>query len=183
MAFWGTLSAGIDRLNQLLGKMASIMILLSCVVSALNALLRYGLDMSNNWPLELQWYLFAAAVMLGASYTLKRNEHVRVDLIYSQLSDRGRIYIDLFGLVVFLMPACLLFTWLSWTTLFYPSWIVSEHSLNAGGLARYPIKFIVPFGFLMLSLQGLSEIIKRIGMLEGKNTVPAADLNYEKPMQ
>lgn len=183
MAFWGTLSAGIDRLNQLLGKMASIMILLSCVVSALNALLRYGLDMSNNWPLELQWYLFAAAVMLGASYTLKRNEHVRVDLIYSQLSDRGRIYIDLFGLVIFLMPACLLFTWLSWTTLFYPSWIVSEHSLNAGGLARYPIKFIVPFGFLMLSLQGLSEIIKRIGMLEGKNTVPAADLNYEKPMQ
>lgn len=183
MAFWGTLSAGIDRLNQLLGKMASIMILLSCVVSALNALLRYGLDMSNNWPLELQWYLFAAAVMLGASYTLKRNEHVRVDLIYSQLSDRGRIYIDLFGLVVFLMPACLLFTWLSWTTLFYPSWIVSEHSLNAGGLARYPIKFIVPIGFLMLSLQGLSEIIKRIGMLEGKNTVPAADLNYEKPMQ
>lgn len=183
MAFWGTLSAGIDRLNQLLGKMASIMILLSCVVSALNALLRYGLDMSNNWPLELQWYLFAAAVMLGASYTLKRNEHVRVDLIYSQLSDRGRIYIDLFGLVVFLMPACLLFTWLSWTTLFYPSWIVSEHSLNAGGLARYPIKFIVPLGFLMLSLQGLSEIIKRIGMLEGKNTVPAADLNYEKPMQ
>lgn len=183
MAFWGTLSAGIDRLNQLLGKMASIMILLSCVVSALNALLRYGLDMSNNWPLELQWYLFAAAVMLGASYTLKRNEHVRVDLIYSQLSDRGRIYIDLFGLVVFLMPACLLFAWLSWTTLFYPSWIVSEHSLNAGGLARYPIKLIVPFGFLMLSLQGLSEIIKRIGMLEGKNTVPVADLNYEKPMQ
>lgn len=183
MGFWGTLSAGIDRLNQFLGKMAGIMILLSCAVSALNALLRYGLDISNNWPLELQWYLFAAAVMLGASYTLKRNEHVRVDLIYSQLSDRGRIYIDLFGLILFLMPACILFTWLSWTSLFYPSWLVSEHSLNAGGLSRYPIKFIVPFGFFMLSLQGLSEIIKRIGMLEGKNPLPAADLNYEKPMQ
>jgi len=183
MGFWAKLSEGIDRVNQLFGKLASIMILLSCVVSATNAVLRYGLDMSNNWPLELQWYLFAAAVMLGASYTLKRNEHVRVDLIYSYVSDRTRIWIDLFGLILFLMPACLLFAWLSWTTLFYPSWLVSEHSLNSGGLPRYPIKFIVPFGFFMLSLQGLSEIIKRIGMLKGKYILPAIDLNYEKPWQ
>ena len=183
MGFWGTLSAGIDRLNQLLGKIASILILLSCVVSATNALLRYGLDISNNWPLELQWYLFSAAVMLGASYTLKRNEHVRVDLIYSQLSDRGRLYTDLFGLILFLMPACILFTWLSWTTLFYPSWLVSEHSLNAGGLPRYPIKLIVPLGFFMLSLQGLSEIIKRINALKRNGAPPSADLHYEKPMQ
>ena len=183
MGFWGLLSTGIDRLNQFLGKLAGIMILLSCVVSASNALLRYGLDISNNWPLELQWYLFGAAVMLGASYTLKCNEHVRVDLIYSQLSDRGRLYIDLFGLVLFLMPACILFAWLSWTTLFYPSWLVSEHSLNAGGLPRYPIKLIVPLGFFMLSLQGLSEIIKRIAALQGKEVLPSADLHYEKPMQ
>ena len=183
MRFWAKLSEGIDRVNQLLGKLASMMILLSCIVSASNAILRYGLDMSNNWPLELQWYFFAAAVMLGASYTLKRNEHVRVDLIYSYVSDRTRIWIDLFGLILFLMPACLLFAWLSWTTLFYPSWLVSEHSLNAGGLPRYPIKFIVPFGFFMLSLQGLSEIIKRIGMLKGKYVLPADDLNYEKPWQ
>ena len=183
MGFWGTLSTGIDRLNQFLGKIASIMILLSCVVSATNALLRYSLDMSNNWPLELQWYLFAAAVMLGAAYTLKRNEHVRVDVIYSQLSDHSRLYVDLFGLIFFLMPACILFAWLSWTTLFYPSWLVSEHSLNAGGLSRYPIKFIVPFGFFMLSLQGLSEIIKRICALKGKEILPATDLYYEKPVQ
>ena len=183
MGFWGTLSAGIDRLNQFLGKIAGIMILLSCVVSATNALLRYGLDISNNWPLELQWYLFSAAVMLGASYTLKRNEHVRVDLIYSQLSDRGRLYTDLFGLILFLMPACILFTWLSWTTLFYPSWLVSEHSLNAGGLPRYPIKLIVPLGFFMLSLQGRSEIIKRINALKRNGAPPSADLHYEKPMQ
>ncbi len=84
------------------------MILLACVVFATNAILRDGLDMSNNWPLELQWYLFSAAVMLGTSYTLKRNEHVRVDLIYSHLSDRGRIWVDLFGLTCFLMPACIL---------------------------------------------------------------------------
>ena len=183
MGFWSKLSAGIDRINQLLGKAAGVMILLSCVVSAVNALLRYGLDISNNWPLELQWYLFSAAVMLGAAYTLKRNEHVRVDLIYSRLSDRGRIWVDLFGLVLFLMPACILFAWLSWTTLFYPSWLIMEHSLNSGGLARYPIKFIVPLGFFMLSLQGLSEIIKRIGALKGEVTLPAEDLHYEKPMQ
>jgi len=183
MGLWIQLSEGIDRINQLLGKLASIMILLSCVVSASNAILRYGLDMSNNWPLELQWYLFAAAVMLGAAYTLKRNEHVRVDLIYSYVSERTRTWIDLFGLVLFLMPACLLFSWLSWTTLFYPSWLVTEHSLNSGGLPRYPIKFIVPIGFFMLSLQGVSEIIKRIGMLKGKYSLPANDLNYEKPWQ
>ncbi len=183
MGFWSKLSAGIDRINQLLGKAAGIMILLSCVVSAVNALLRYGLDISNNWPLELQWYLFSAAVMLGAAYTLKRNEHVRVDLIYSRLSDRGRIWVDLFGLVFFLMPACILFAWLSWTTLFYPSWLVMEHSMNSGGLARYPIKFVVPLGFFMLSLQGLSEIIKRIGALTGETALPAEDLHYEKPMQ
>jgi TRAP-type mannitol/chloroaromatic compound transport system permease small subunit len=183
MEFWNKISKGIDWINQLLGSVASIMILFSCVVSAANALLRYGLDISNNWPLELQWYLFSAAVMLGASYTLKRNEHVRVDLIYSQLSDRGRIWLDLFGFICFLMPACLLFTWLSWTSLFYPSWLISEGSLNSGGLARYPIKFIVPFGFFMLSLQGLSEIIKRIGALKGEFTLPAEDLHYEKPMQ
>jgi TRAP-type mannitol/chloroaromatic compound transport system permease small subunit len=121
--------------------------------------------------------------MLGASYTLKCNEHVRVDLIYSQLSDRGRLWVDLFGLVCFLMPACLLFAWLSWTTLFYPSWLVMEHSMNSGGLARYPIKFVVPFGFLMLSLQGVSEIIKRIGALRSEINLPAQDLHYEKPMQ
>ena len=183
MGFWNKVSKGIDAINQLLGSAASIMILLSCVVSAANALLRYGLDISNNWPLELQWYLFSVAVMLGASYTLKRNEHVRVDLIYSQLSDRGRIWLDLFGFICFLMPACLLFTWLSWTSLFYPSWLISEGSLNSGGLARYPIKFIVPFGFFMLSLQGLSEIIKRIGALKGEYTLSAEDLHYEKPMQ
>ena len=183
MGFWSKLSTGIDRINQLLGKAAGIMILLSCVVSASNAMMRYGFDISNNWPLELQWYLFSAAVMLGASYTLKRNEHVRVDLIYSRLSDRARLWVDLFGFIFFLMPACVLFTWLSWTSLFYPSWLVMEHSMNSGGLARYPIKFVVPFGFFMLSLQGISEIIKRIGALEGEITLPAEDLRYEKPMQ
>jgi len=183
MSIWNIIAIKIDLLNLFLSKFASFMILLSCIVSATNATLRYGLNISSNWPLELQWYLFSTAVMLGAAYTLKRNEHVRVDLIYSQLSDRGRIWVDLFGLLFFLMPACILFAWLSWTTLFYPSWLVMEHSMNSGGLARYPIKFVVPLGFFMLSLQGISEIIKRIGALTGKTTLAAEDLYYEKPMQ
>ena len=183
MDFWNKLSIGIDTLNKAFGKAASIMILLSCVVSAINALMRYGLDISNNWPLELQWYLFSASVMLGASYTLNQNEPVRVDLIYSRLSDRGRIWIDLFGFIFFLMPACLLFSWLSWTSLFYPSFKILEHSLHAGGMARYPIKFIVPFGFFMLSLQGISEIIKRIRILRGKDEPALDNLKYEQPWQ
>ena len=183
MEFWSKLSTGIDYVNQFLGKAASIMILLSCVVSALNALLRYGFDVSNNWPLELQWYLFAAAVMLGASYTLKRNEHVRVDLIYSQLSIRGRLWVDLFGLIFFLMPACILFTWLSWTSLFYPSLLSLEHSINSGGLLRYPIKFVVPMGFFMLCLQGFSEIIKRIALLQASAPENPPITAYEKPKQ
>ncbi len=183
MDFWKKLSIGIDKVNQAFGKAASIMILLSCIVSAGNALMRYGLDISNNWPLELQWYLFSASVMLGASYTLNRNEHVRVDLIYSRLSERNRIWVDLFGFSLFLMPACLLFTWLSWTSLFYPSFKILEHSLNAGGMARYPIKFIVPFGFAMLCLQGLSEIIKRIRILRGSDEHSLEDLKYEQPWQ
>lgn len=183
MAFWKRISSSIDCINAWLGKAAGIFLLLSCVISAVNAVMRYGFDLSDNWPLELQWYLFAAAVMLGASYTLKRNEHVRVDLIYSRLSDRGRIWVDLFGLSFFLMPACILFAWLSWTSLFYPSWLSLEHSINSGGLLRYPIKFVVPMGFFMLSLQGLSEIIKRIALLQSNELDGIAITHYEKPKQ
>lgn len=183
MDFWRQLSSGIDCINCWFGKIASILILLSCVVSAANAFMRYGFDLSDNWPLELQWYLFAAAVMLGASYTLKRNEHVRVDLIYARLSDRGRIWIDLLGLVFFLMPACALFTWLSWTALFYPSFLSLEHSINSGGLLRYPIKFVVPLGFFMLCLQGVSEIIKRLKLLQGDQSIGGEALHYEQPKQ
>jgi len=183
MAFWQRISSSIDSINAWFGKAASIFLLLSCVISAANAMMRYGLDLSDNWPLELQWYLFAAAVMLGASYTLKRNEHVRVDLIYARLSERGRNWVDLFGLSLFLMPACILFTWLSWASLFYPSFLSLEDSINSGGLLRYPIKFVVPLGFFMLCLQGLSEIIKRIALLQGNALGVPAVATYEKPKQ
>jgi TRAP-type mannitol/chloroaromatic compound transport system permease small subunit len=174
------LSAWIDKLGILFGRAANVMILLSCIVSASNALIRYGFDWSTNSLLEVQWYLFGAAVMLGASYTLQRNEHVRVDLIYGHVSERTQRLIDIFGVIFFLLPACLLFAWMSWKTLFLPSWAVMEQSSNAGGLVRYPIKFIVPVGFLLLAVQGVSELIKRIAALNG---MAPLDFKYERPVQ
>lgn len=174
------LSGWIDVLNQRVAHFANVAILLSCLISATNALVRYGFDWSNNWALELQWYLFGAAVMLGASYTFQKNEHVRVDLIYGHVSERNQRWIDIFGIVVFLLPACILFTYLSWISLFMPSWDIMEQSSNAGGLARYPIKFIVPLGFSLLTLQGISELIKRIAAQRGEIEL---NVKYERPVQ
>jgi TRAP-type mannitol/chloroaromatic compound transport system permease small subunit len=174
------LSRWIDWIGERVGHVANVAILLSCLVSATNALIRYGFDWSNNWALELQWYLFGAAVMMGASYTFQRNEHVRVDLVYANVSERGRLWIDIFGVIFFLLPACVLFTYLSWISLFMPSWDILEQSSNAGGLARYPIKFIVPLGFAMLAAQGISELIKRVAALRGDIVLES---KYERPVQ
>lgn len=174
------LSRWIDFIGERFGRLANLMILLSCVVSASNAMMRYGFDLSNNWPLELQWYLFGAAVMLGASYTLQKNEHVRVDLVYGHVSERAQLWIDIFGVTFFLLPACLLFAWLSWKSLFLPSWDIFEQSNNAGGLPRYPIKLVVPLGFALLALQGISELIKRFAAIAGKLRL---DSKYERPVQ
>ncbi len=174
------LSKWIDVLGERIGRVANLMILLSCLVSATNALVRYGFNISNNWPLELQWYLFGAAVMLGAPYVFQKNEHVRVDLIYGHVSDRAQLWIDVFGIIFFLLPACLLFTWLAWKALFLPSWEILEQSSNAGGLPRYPIKLIVPVGFALISLQGISELIKRIASLRGHVHLES---KYERPVQ
>ena len=119
---------------------------------------------SNGW-LELQWYMFAILVMFGAAYTFKRNEHVRVEIFYLFLSERGQLWLDLIGTLFFLIPACLLLCYLSWP-FFYQAYAVSEHSGNAGGLIRWPIKFVIPSGFVMLALQGVSEVIKRIARLQ-----------------
>ncbi|WP_245706986.1 TRAP transporter small permease subunit [Thiothrix caldifontis] len=173
-------SHAVDMLNGWFGQLANILILLACVVNASNALLRYGFDLSDNWPLELQWYLFGAAVMLGASHTLAQNGHVRVDIIYGNVSERTRLWIDIFGLLLFLLPACALFAWLSWKTLFLPSWDILEHSSNSGGLPRYPIKFMLPLGFGLLVLQGLSELVKRFAALKGKLQL---NTHYERPEQ
>ena len=169
----------VDGINERFGIVADWLVLLSCLISAGNAFSRYAFSISSNAWLEIQWYMFGALVMLGASYTLKRNEHVRVDIVYSNLPTRRQIWIDIFGGVLFLLPATIILCYLS-SPVFYHSWTQGEMSGNAGGLIRWPIKIFLPLGFALLSLQGISELIKRIAMLTGHMK---ADLHYERPLQ
>ena len=170
----------IDTVNERIGKVCDWLVLWACVVSAGNAMVRYAYDISSNAWLELQWYMFAVIVMMGASYTLKKNEHVRVDIWYMTLSERGQIWVDIIGTVIFLLPACVLMGWLSWP-FFMQSYNVLEHSSNAGGLIRWPIKIVIPLGFFLLTRQGLSELVKRIAMLMGYQT--DVSTHYERPVQ
>ena len=149
------------------------------MISAGNAFIRYGFDWSSNGWLEIQWYLFAATVMLGAPLVLKLNEHVRVDIIYGKLNGKLPVYIDLMGLILFLMPVMLLMTWLSFP-LFLNMYHSGEMSNNAGGLIRWPAMMLLPLGFRCVSFQGLSEIIKRVAYLQGHYEM---DTHYEKPVQ
>ena len=173
------LSRAIDAVNERLGWVADWLVLLSCLISAGNAFSRYAFGISSNAWLEIQWYMFGALVMLGASYTLKRNEHVRVDIVYSNVSTRRQIGIDIFGFILFMLPATIIMTYLSWP-IFYNSWSLGEISTNAGGLIRWPVKLLLPVGFFLLTLQGISELIKRIAMITGHMQ---ADLHYERPLQ
>jgi TRAP-type mannitol/chloroaromatic compound transport system permease small subunit len=173
------LSRAIDAVNHRLSYVADWLVLLSCLISAGNAFSRYAFSVSSNAWLEIQWYMFGALVMLGASYTLKRNEHVRVDIVYANLSTRRQILVDIVGGLLFMLPATLILTYLSWPV-FHNSWAEGEISSNAGGLVRWPIKIFLPLGFALLSLQGISELIKRFAMLSGHMK---ADLHYERPLQ
>jgi|SRR4029077_4210438 TRAP-type mannitol/chloroaromatic compound transport system permease small subunit len=173
------LSAAIDWLNQKLGSVCNFLVLAACVVSAGNAMIRYAFGYSSNGWLELQWYMFAVFVMFGASYTFKRNEHVRVEILYLMLSERGQLWLDLIGTLCFLIPSCLLLSYLSWP-FFMQAYNVGEISSNAGGLVRWPIKIVVPVGFVLLALQGVSEVIKRIAALQNLVTI---DAKYERPTQ
>jgi TRAP-type mannitol/chloroaromatic compound transport system permease small subunit len=173
------LSGVIDRINEKIGFVANLLVLLACVISAGNAMSRYAFNLSSNGWLEVQWYMFALIVMYGASYTLRRNEHVRVEIFYLMLSERTQLWLDLICTAIFLVPVCLLLAYLSWP-FFALSYHTSEISGNAGGLIRWPIKFVLPSGFVLLALQGVSEIIKRIAALEGLAKV---DAKYERPLQ
>jgi TRAP-type mannitol/chloroaromatic compound transport system permease small subunit len=172
-------SAAIDLINEKIGYICNWLVLAACMVSAGNAMIRYAFGYSSNGWLELQWYMFAILVMFGASYTFKRNEHVRVEIFYLFLSERGQLWLDLIGTLFFLIPACLLLSYLSWP-FFHQAYIVNETSSNAGGLIRWPIKFVIPSGFVMLALQGMSEVVKRIAALQGQVTI---DAKYERPTQ
>ena len=173
------LSGAIDWCNEKLGFVTNLLVLLAVIISAGNAMSRYAFNLSSNAWLEVQWYMFAIIVMYGASYTLRRNEHVRVEIFYLMLSERAQLWLDLICTIVFLLPVCLLLAYLSWP-FFRLSFDTAEVSGNAGGLIRWPIKFVLPSGFVLLALQGISEIIKRIAAIEGLTQV---DAHYERPLQ
>jgi TRAP-type mannitol/chloroaromatic compound transport system permease small subunit len=160
------LSRAIDRMNEFIGKWVSWLILLAVLVSATNAVIRKTLNMSSNAWLELQWYLFGAAFLLAAAYTLRQNEHIRIDIVYGMFSRRVQHWIDLFGHVFFLMPFVLLmiYYFVPYVSLSYRS---GEVSTNAGGLTIWPAKSLLLIGFSLLALQGISEIIKKIAIMRG----------------
>lgn len=169
----------VDWLTDRFGVIAKWAVLASCFISAGNALIRYMLSESSNAWLEIQWYLFAACVMLGASQVLRVNEHVRVDVFYGRLSGRGKVLVDLFGLIVFLLPVMALMLYYSWP-LFLRMYETGEMSNSAGGLIRWPVMLTLPLGFALMLLQGVAEVIKRIAWLMHRHEM---DTHYERPLQ
>jgi TRAP-type mannitol/chloroaromatic compound transport system permease small subunit len=161
-----TISHAIDALNERVGRTVLWLVLVMALVSASNALARYLFNLSSNAWLELQWYLFASVFLLCAGYTLLHNEHIRIDVVSSRLSRRTQLWIDIFGTVFFLLPVTIFIMVLAWP-IFINAWVSHEISGNAGGLIRWPVRLLVPAGFFLLSLQGLSELIKRIAILRG----------------
>ena len=172
------LSRAVDALNERVGRLLYWLILIMVLVSAGNAVSRYALSMASNAWLELQWYLFAAVFLLCSGYTLLHNEHIRIDVVASMFSRRTQIWIDVFGMVFFLLPLSLYMTWSSWP-IFMNAWNSGEISASAGGLIRWPARLLVPVGFFLLTLQGISELIKRIAILMG--LIPDTIEKHEDP--
>jgi TRAP-type mannitol/chloroaromatic compound transport system permease small subunit len=160
-------SAAIDRLNEWIGKSVAWLGLAAVLVCTANAIARYVLNIGSNAWLELQWYLNAAVFLLVAAYTLKRNEHVRIDVIASRLPLRAQAWIDIVGGLFMLLPAVAIIAWYSWPSL-VSSWHINEYSSDPGGLIRWPVRLIIPVAFTLLGLQGISEVIKRIAFLRGE---------------
>jgi TRAP-type mannitol/chloroaromatic compound transport system permease small subunit len=161
----------IDALTERVGRLVIWLVLVATLISAGNALARYALGESSNAWLEIQWYLFGAMFLLAAGYTLKHNGHVRIDIFYNRLGPRGQAWIDLAGSLLFLLPMAVLLTWLAWP-MFLDAWLTHEMSPDAGGLLRWPVKLLLPLGFALLALQGVAEVIKRLGVLSGQLVLP-----------
>ncbi|MEJ2360688.1 MAG: TRAP transporter small permease subunit [Gammaproteobacteria bacterium] len=161
----------IDAINRRIGQLMFVLVLIMILIGVYNASVRYlggffGANLSSNAYLELQWYLFGAIFMLGAAYTLQKDGHVRVDVLQSRLTPKAKAWIDLVGIVIFMLPFCAMVFWLSlpWVI---NSWHLLETSSNPGGLPRYPIKTVVPLAFLLLFLQGISQLIKAVAVVRG----------------
>jgi TRAP-type mannitol/chloroaromatic compound transport system permease small subunit len=166
MKFLLRLARGIDWLNEKIGRVVVWLVLVAVLISAGNAIIRKAFDMSSNAWLEVQWYLFSAVFLLCAGYTLLRNEHVRIDVLLHRLPKRAQIWVDIFGLIFFLLPTALLIARLAWPV-FMRAFVSGEMSENAGGLIRWPVYILAPTGFALLALQGVSELIKRFAFLQG----------------
>ena len=171
MQFWLRLASAIDRFSDRVGKFVYWLTLVMVLLGAYNALARYfdrytGLSLSSNLYFELQWYLYSIVFLLGAAYTLKSDSHVRVDVFYGRLSERGKAWINVIGTLAFLIPFCILMLIVSWPAV-QNSWAVLEMSPDPGGLPRYPIKSIIPLAFVFLILQGVSMLIRQIDIIRG----------------
>jgi TRAP-type mannitol/chloroaromatic compound transport system permease small subunit len=166
MSFLLKISRLIDGLTDLIGKLAMWLILATTLISAGNAIIRKIFGTSSNAWLEIQWYLFAAVFMLGSGYAFLRNAHVRIDFISSKFSARGRNWVDIGGIILFVFPLCGMLVFEGWP-LFQQALQSGEMSSNSGGLIRWPVYALVPFGFILLFVQSLSELIKRIAFLTG----------------
>ena len=156
----------IDALNEWIGKSAAWLGLVAVLVCTGNAVARYALNIGSNAWLELQWYLNAAVFLLIAGYALKRNEHVRIDVIIGRLPERTQAWIDLLGGLFMLLPVTVIIAWYSWPSL-VNSWQIGEYSSDPGGLIRWPVRMLIPVAFTLLALQGVSEIVKRVAFLRG----------------
>jgi TRAP-type mannitol/chloroaromatic compound transport system permease small subunit len=168
-----TLSRVIDAVNTRIGKWVAWLVVAAVAISATNATVRKVFDTSSNAWLELQWVLFAAVFLLCASWTLIQNEHIRIDIVNSFFSNRAKSWIELVGHLFFLIPFTIVMIVTGWP-FFIASWSINEQSVNAGGLPQWPAKFLVPLGFALLFLQGVSELVKRIAVMRGRIPDPLA---------
>ena len=177
-------SRAVDGINTVFGRIADWMVLASCAISAGNAFVRYGLSMSSNAWLEVQWYLFAWSFLVAAGYTLLHREHVRIDVLNSRLPKNVQLWIEILGYVLFLTPVCVIVLWMS-TPIVFERIASGEMSPNPGGLIRWPVWAALPIGFVLLLLQGWSELIKCIAFLRGQGpdpTVKALDKTAEQEL-
>jgi TRAP-type mannitol/chloroaromatic compound transport system permease small subunit len=174
------ISRAIDRANALIGRLVMWLILAATLVSAGNAISRKAFDLSSNAFLELQWYLFGAAYLFAAAYTLQRNEHIRIDIVSNHLPKAARHAIELFGHVFMLLPFCVLMVWETWPNMM-ESYRIGEGSSNFGGLIVWPAKACIVAGFALLFLQGISELIKRIAVIAG--AIPEFLETQQAPLQ
>ena len=165
------LSSGVDALSSQVGRLIRWLVLASVLISAGNAIIRKTFNISSNAFLEIQWYLFSGVFLLCAGFAFMRNAHVRIDFISGKLSRRTNAFIDIAGIIVFLIPLCLIMVWLSWP-LFTTAWVTGEMSQNAGGLIRWPAYLLMPLGFGLLLIQALSELVKRIAFVRGLRAEP-----------